>query len=121
MLDDNQLATLRERLVQLREDLLALEKSAEDDSGTVHLDQARVGRLSRMDALQGQAMSRATRERRRVELQKIAAALRRMEEDEYGYCVSCGEEIASARLELDPATPLCINCAGKSEKHGGGR
>lgn len=121
MFDDQTLAAFRTRLLQLREEVLALEKSSEEAGGTVHLDQARVGRLSRMDALQGQAMSLATRERRRIEVQKIDAALRRMEQGEYGYCVNCGEEIAMKRLELDPAAPLCIDCAGRSESPGKSR
>lgn len=31
--------------------------------------------------------------------------------DEYGYCVRCGKEIGGKRLALDPATPLCLDCA----------
>ena len=54
-------------------------------------------------------------ERRRIaELARIAGALERLEQGEYGYCVNCGEPIAPKRLELDPATPLCVNCAGRS-------
>lgn len=116
MLDKDKLAQIKTRLLHLREELRAMDESAADAAATVHLDQSRVGRLSRMDALQGQAMSRATRERRRIETQKIDAALRRIDRGEYGCCVSCGEEIAEKRLELDPAVPLCIKCAGKSEE-----
>lgn len=45
------------------------------------------------------------------ELQQIAAALTRMDEGSYGFCMRCGEEISQARLDLLPATPLCRNCA----------
>ena len=41
-------------------------------------------------------------------------ALKRIEADEFGWCVSCGDEIALKRLELDPATPTCIECASKA-------
>jgi len=44
-------------------------------------------------------------------LRRIAAALARIDEGEFGYCIKCGDEIASRRLELDPAAPLCISCA----------
>ena len=77
----------------------------------VELDQTRVGRLSRMDALQGQAMALETDRRRGLELQKIEGALRRLEDGEYGACVRCGEEVEVKRLELDPAATLCFDCA----------
>ena len=65
-----------------------------------------------MDALQSQAISIETERRRRLELQRIDASLKRLEEGGYGYCVTCGERIALRRLELDPTLPTCVNCAG---------
>lgn len=105
----------RQKLLNLQAGLHQVDESSKEAASTVELDQTRVGRLSRMDALQGQAMSRATRQRRDIELQRIDAALQRIESDEYGYCLECGEEIAPARLDIDPATPLCINCASKRD------
>ena len=49
----------------------------------------------------------------KVEITKIKAALDRMEEGEFGYCVSCGDEISSERLDVVPHTPFCRNCADK--------
>lgn len=46
-----------------------------------------------------------------AELRMIEAALGRIEEGEYGYCVQCGAEIAEERLDLLPATPFCRDCA----------
>ena len=66
-----------------------------------------------MDALQGQAMAKETERRRGVELQRIASALARIEDEDFGYCVTCGEEIPLKRLELDPAVTTCIACARK--------
>lgn len=77
----------------------------------VTLDQQATGRLSRMDALQAQAMSKATQARRDGEARRLRAALARLDEGEYGYCLDCGEEISHERLELDPAAPRCIGCA----------
>lgn len=78
---------------------------------TVTLDQQSVGRLSRMDALQQQAMAKATQARRSQSRSRILAALSRIDEDEFGYCCDCGEEIALKRLELDPTVPTCVSCA----------
>lgn len=91
-------------------------KAGAGAAGTVELDQTRQGRLSRMDALQGQAMSQALNQRRNIELQKISNALRRIESGDYGYCVKCGGEIAPKRLALDPAAPLCLRCAEEAER-----
>ena len=93
-----------------------LEKTTNDAAKTVELDQSRVGRLSRMDALQGQAMSLELKRRRQIEIQKINAALKRIEEDEFGFCLNCDEDISIKRLQLDPASPLCITCAEISER-----
>lgn len=95
--------------------LLDLTDTAASAAAVVELDQTRVGRLSRMDALQGQAMSQATQQRRKIEIQKITAALRRIESGAYGHCQQCDEPIALPRLEFDPATPLCIDCATSSD------
>ncbi|SPH17450.1 RNA polymerase-binding transcription factor DksA [Defluviimonas aquaemixtae] len=45
------------------------------------------------------------------ELRMIEAALQRIEEGEYGYCTTCGDQISEERLDLLPATPFCPNCA----------
>ena len=82
-----------------------------DGQKTVALDQQSVGRLSRMDALQMQAMAKAGQARRNLETRRLTAALVRLNEGEYGYCEDCGDEIASARLDLDPAATRCIGCA----------
>ena len=101
----------KRRLQIRRAELLDLEETTKDSRQPVELDQTRVGRLSRMDALQSQAMSIETDRRRQMELTRIDAALNRMETGDFGYCLSCGEEIGDARLTLDPAIPNCVDCA----------
>ncbi|MEL7253073.1 MAG: TraR/DksA family transcriptional regulator [Pseudomonadota bacterium] len=110
-MNDTELASFR-TLIETR----LAELAAEDDLGqsgqaTVTLDQQAVGRLSRMDALQSQAMAKATGARRQAERTRLLAALSRMEDGEYGFCEDCGEEIAPARLRLDPSAQLCVACA----------
>jgi len=98
----------KKRLLDLKHELLALLELSQEASSTVVLDQTSVGRLSRMDAMQAQAMAQETERRRRVQIQKIEAALKRMDEGEYGYCVKTGEEIPLKRLELDPAAATIV-------------
>lgn len=91
--------------LQLQEDTNA------ESRDTVILDQTSVGRLSRMDALQQQAMANATRQIRATEVLAIKNALLRLEEDEFGYCEGCGEKIPAKRLELTPTAIRCVGCA----------
>jgi DnaK suppressor protein len=105
---------IKERLRARREELLRLTAAHEDESEPVEVDQSSVGRLTRMDALQSQAMAAEVERRRELEIARIESARERIEQGEYGYCVSCGEPIAPKRLELDPATPVCLSCAERS-------
>ncbi len=102
---------MRRRLLDDRAAVLAASAASADSREPVGLDQASVGRLSRMDAMQQQAMALATERRRASALARIDAALSRMDAGEYGWCARCGEAVAPARLALDPATPACLACA----------
>ena len=103
----------RDRLLALREKLQETGDMTDDSAKPVELDQCVVGRLSRMDAMQQQAMSLEQNRRRKEGIKRVNAALNRIENDEYGWCQDCGEEINEKRLEIDPATLYCIRCADK--------
>ena len=105
------LKALKQRLEAERANLLEVSESAAEARRPVELDQQSVGRLSRMDAMQVQAMAQAVEVRRRGRLQRIEAALKRMDTDDYGYCTSCDEDIPLKRLEIDPAMERCVDCA----------
>ena len=83
----------KQKLLLIRARLRETEETLKDSGKTVKLDQARVGRLSRMDALQAQQMALEVARRRQHQLLKIEAALGRIESGDYGYCFGCGEEI----------------------------
>ena len=100
-------------LLQKQQELKNTDQLALDSTKAVSLDQSSVGRLSRMDAMQSQAMALETKRRRKIELTRIVAALERIDEEEYGYCALCEDEINRRRLEIDPANPFCVNCASK--------
>ena len=115
MPSDKEITTFKQSLLNLQQQFLQQQQTGKSAADTVELDQTRQGRLSRMDALQGQAMSQALNQRREIELQKISGALQRIASGRYGYCVKCGEDIIIKRLQLDPAVLLCIGCAEKRE------
>lgn len=106
---------MRARLLALRQELETATVASEESSQVVELDQARVGRLSRMDAMQAQQMAQASGRRRELMLRKITASLARIGRGDYGVCQSCDESINPKRLEFDPTAVLCIQCANKAE------
>ncbi|MCP4329572.1 MAG: TraR/DksA family transcriptional regulator [Alphaproteobacteria bacterium] len=99
------------RLLARKDELEQLVDATSAERATVELDQQRQGRLSRMDALQAQAMANEAARRRLVELERIDNALKRCAAGDYGYCVACEEPIPAARLDFDPAIATCVNCA----------
>lgn len=104
-------ARIRARIAELE----AVSADSREARDPVALDQSRQGRLSRMDAMQGQAMARATEARRRRRIEALHGALARIDAGEFGECLACGEPIAEARLVADPAAVRCIDCAGEAE------
>lgn len=99
------------RLAERREELEVLSKISSQSREAVELDQQSVGRLSRMDAMQAQAMAQAQERTRKRDLLRIERAEARLLEGEYGYCLECGEEIPDARLAIDPMAERCVKCA----------
>jgi DnaK suppressor protein len=106
---------VRERLEALCESLLAESEATADARDPVTLDQQSVGRLSRMDAMAGQHMAAANERARQAQIVKINAALRRLDDGDYGYCTNCDEPIAPKRLDADPTASLCIACQSARE------
>lgn len=105
-------AALQHRLMIRRDELDAEGVLREEHRRRTEVDETAAGPLSRLDALQDQAIAEEAERRRVVELHRVEAALQRLAGGEYGYCAGCGEAIAAKRLELDPAAPTCIACAG---------
>lgn len=111
-LDEQERQRFREQLETL---IAALEASLSGDGSTdtVQLDQTRVGRLSRMDAMQAQQMALATERRNRQRLKAARNALQRLQGGDYGECMECGEDINPKRLAFDPTVALCIRCTAQ--------
>ena len=110
-MNDSDLDRYRARIIARLAEIDEEDVRGREGQATVTLDQQAIGRLSRQDALQSQAMARATHARRDIERRRLRAALDRIEDGAFGYCEDCGEQIAPARLDLDPGTTRCISCA----------
>lgn len=111
MMTADEINTIRERLLHLQAELQAVDETSQAAGETVELDQSRVGRLSRMDAMQAQQMAQETARRRQQQLSRIEGALRRIEAGEYGDCFVCKQAIDTRRLDADPTITRCIDCA----------
>jgi DnaK suppressor protein len=116
MLRSDELAHFRQRVDAALGDVRrALDMAAATDTGTVILDQSSVGRLSRMDALQQQAMAAGWKETLLREQRRLVAARTRLDEGSFGACCRCGESIPHDRLEADPGAPFCTDCQAEIE------
>ena len=103
----------RTKLLTRRAELAEEDRLSAEARGPVTLQQDSVGRLSRMDAMQQQQMALAGEKRRQSERSRIAAALHRLDQGDWGFCLTCGEEIAAKRLEHDPSVATCVGCAAR--------
>ncbi len=107
--------SMKQKLVAMRNELESIADTGDDPAAVVELDQSKVGRLSRMDALQAQAMAQASGQRRAAQLREIDAALQRIDDGSYGDCAHCERPINPRRLDADPTARLCIDCASSTE------
>ncbi|MFT5680614.1 MAG: DnaK suppressor protein [Myxococcota bacterium] len=112
-LTDDERTELRADLDTLRVSLSRLLKDESGLANTVELDQSRMGRISRIDAIQQQKMAQATLRRHQQRLDRVEAAVERYDEDpdEYGPCMRCGEAIGYRRLKAFPDVVVCIGCS----------
>ena len=117
VLTNEQRKELTARLLERRAELEGTAGTTDEAAAVVKLDQSRMGRLSRMDALQSQALSVEMRRRNAGELAAIGAALERMGDGSYGLCLRCEEEIGLPRLRAKAVATLCIECANRAEQH----
>lgn len=108
-------AELQQRLTERLAGLQEQAEEARDSAAPVELDQSRQGRLSRMDAMQAQAMSQAAIERLTHQIAATRRALSRIDQAEFGLCIDCAEPIKTARLLVDPGATRCIACAEAAE------
>ncbi|MGI9534285.1 MAG: TraR/DksA family transcriptional regulator [Thermodesulfobacteriota bacterium] len=102
-------------LVKIRDDLMEAELSGSNETDTVELDQTKIGRLTRMDALQSQQMALEAQRRRKIQIRRIDAAWQRLENGEFGICSYCEGVIEMERLEFDPTTVFCSECVNNQE------
>ncbi len=87
---------------------------SEDIDRTVHTMQDEVTMFAdpndRASQESDMTLELRNRDRERKLIKKIDESLGKINENEYGYCESCGVEIGLKRLEARPTATLCIDC-----------
>jgi DnaK suppressor protein len=106
-----QVDTIRTELLRTLTKLERSLKISGESARPRDLEQDTVGRLSRIDALQTQGLTKTLAERERAQLAQVVDALRRIEEGSYGSCNACGGPIPFERLLVFPETRACTTCA----------
>lgn len=110
-MNDSRMTVFRDLIEARLAEIVGDDVRGKGGQAVVELDQQSVGRLSRMDALQNQAMAKAQQARRSSEVTRLRAALQRIADGTYGECEDCGEDIPDGRLRLDLAATRCVSCA----------
>ena len=110
-LSQDQVGSLTAELDRVLRKLERSMRTTEEALQPVELDQTAVGRLSRIDSLQNQGLTRNLQEREQAKLGQILTAFERIEEGTYGVCVECEGAIPFERLQVFPETPTCTGCS----------
>lgn len=113
-MNPNQVEYFRQKLLRWRSELLD-----EANQTIANLSTESLHRPDQMDRAQiesNAALDLRTRDRERKLLQKIEAALRRIEEGSYGYCDETGEPISLSRLEARPIAALSLHAQEMHER-----
>ncbi len=113
-MDEAQCEYFRKKLDSMREDLLS-EADRTISEMTDHSSQY-PDPTDRASAESDRNFELRIRDRERKLLAKIEQAIERIENESYGVCEECGDDIAIPRMEARPVTTLCIECKTKQEQ-----
>lgn len=113
-LTPEQAESCKQELIAERAQLEEMLKITKSDARPVGLSEP-IGRLTRMDAIQQQQMTKATRAGHERKLRLIDSALETFETGDYGLCRSCEEPVGYRRLKARPETPFCLDCQEQRE------
>lgn len=114
MMAKKTLASLREKLLQRRSDILELRQNVNTSWQVLHEPEKELEETASKETLSRELEQ--LDERGREELYKIDDALTKMDEGDYGICEGCGRRIAVKRLQAVPWARHCVRCAEAREK-----
>ncbi|MCZ0810866.1 MAG: RNA polymerase-binding protein DksA [Pseudomonadota bacterium] len=113
-MNERQLEYFRRKLVNWKNDLL--EDSRDTIEGLQDGTRAIPDVADRASEETDRALELRTRDRQRKLVTKIDAALRRIENGEYGYCEVTGEQISLKRLDARPIATMTLEAQERHER-----
>ena len=99
---------IKEALEQVREEIARLRELTKPIA-----PENAIGRVSRMDAINNKSVNEAALRKAVARFRGLESALGRVDEDHFGRCRHCGDEIPAGRLLLLPESVLCVKCASR--------
>ena len=113
-MNDRQLAYFKDKLLDWKRDIL---DGSRETIETMRDDTEQLADLvDRASSEADRALELRTRDRQRKLISKIEAAIRRIDEGEYGWCEHTGEPIGLGRLEARPTATLCVEAQERHER-----
>lgn len=114
-MNPRQLDYFRDKLHKWKDEIL---QEAQETLNQLQIDSLREADLTdRASSETDWSIELRTRDRQRKLISKIDAALRRIEEGEYGYCEVTGEPISLARLEARPIATMTVEAQERHERN----
>jgi DnaK suppressor protein len=99
---------IEEALLETRTDI----KTLKDLTKPISPENA-IGRVSRMDAINNKSVNEAALRSSINKLALLQSAIVRVQEENFGICIRCGQEIPFKRILLIPQSNQCVHCAGR--------
>ena len=114
-MDKNQLDYFKKKLEKMSADLLT--EASKTLTDMTDQNENYPDPTDRASAESDRSFELRIRDRERKLLAKIKSAIERIDDESYGICDDCGDDISIERLEARPVTTLCIECKTKQEDH----
>lgn len=101
---------LKKHIEEMISELKTTLEGLKESSKAVALDNP-IGRISRIDAIGTQSINKASYKNAQAKLAKLELALKRIDDEDFGICTECDNEIPFKRLMAMPESTICVNCA----------
>lgn len=106
---------IKEKLLRMQQELIA-DMEAEHNRSVSSVTNEIGDSIDHASEERERELHQLFSDRDRLKLQQIKQALERIEEETYGFCEECDEQIGKKRLLAMPFTQLCIQCKTEEEK-----
>ncbi len=106
MENENIKQAIYDEILKTKESIKDLEEQNKPISPDVSL-----GRLTRMDAINNKSVIEASLKQAKLRLNSLNNALTKIDSEDFGLCIGCGEQIPIARFLIRPESVYCVSCA----------